>query len=340
MDVKEYITALVKPETGLTKAQSLLLDAMYPPSSPEEYVDRLPDIHDKHNAVLCVLVLKQVPIDVATRIKIMQGLDPYLKEFVFELAQGQMDLAVFDFERNGYTSVIDLNHTPWLHVDIDAQSPWTTISDSPMLANKWAKLEYLPENTLGKLVWQMYRSRGFCYPGSPGSAPPLLAQHDWVHVLADYGTTVESELEVFSFIAKASGTPKAFSFLATVVALFESCNIERAVGLFECDVDHISKNPKVAVRMADAMRRGNNCPEPVEFMQLDWFAYADWPVDKVREHFMIPPKSAEAIAAGSVGPWEPGGISSYQQGAGMMLAEAEGRPYISYGAEPLEELEP
>ena len=35
----------------------------------------------------------------------------------------------------------------------------------------------------------------------PGSAPPLLAQHDWVHVLADYGSTVEGELEVFGFIS-------------------------------------------------------------------------------------------------------------------------------------------
>ena len=27
--------------------------------------------------------------------------------------------------------------------------------------------------------------------GVDAQTPPLLAQHDWVHVLADYGTTVE-----------------------------------------------------------------------------------------------------------------------------------------------------
>jgi hypothetical protein len=31
-------------------------------------------------------------------------------------------------------------------------------------------------------------------PGAPGSAPPLLAHQNWVHVLADYGTKVESEI--------------------------------------------------------------------------------------------------------------------------------------------------
>jgi len=37
-------------------------------------------------------------------------------------------------------------------------------------------------------------------PARPGSAPPLLAQHVWVHVLADYGTRLESEIEAFALL--------------------------------------------------------------------------------------------------------------------------------------------
>ena len=59
------------------------------------------------------------------------------------------------------------------------------------------------DGSLGRRVTEFYRARGFAYPGRPGSAPPLLCQHDWVHVLADYGTTVESELEVFALNDKA-----------------------------------------------------------------------------------------------------------------------------------------
>lgn len=81
---------------------------------------------------------------------------------------------------------------------------------------------------------------GFSCPGPPGSAPPLLAQHDWVHVLADYGSTVESELEVFE----------------------------------------------------------------------------------------------RAVEAGSVSPWEPGGISPLQYRAGREAAAAARRPFESYGAVP------
>jgi len=54
----------------------------------------------------------------------------------------------------------------------------------------------------------------FEFPGRPGSAPPLLAQHDWMHVIGHYGSTVEAELEVFAFISRANDDPRAFSLLA------------------------------------------------------------------------------------------------------------------------------
>ena len=46
---------------------------------------------------------------------------------------------------------------------------------------------------------------------------------------------------------------------------------------------------------------------------------------------MIPKRDA-AVSAGSVGPWEPGGISEFQWAAGEALAAAQDRPYEPYGA--------
>jgi hypothetical protein len=45
--------------------------------------------------------------------------------------------------------------------------------------------------------------------GTPGSAHPA-REHDWVHVLADYGT-VEAKIEVFGFIARASDARDVFA---------------------------------------------------------------------------------------------------------------------------------
>jgi hypothetical protein len=166
------------------------------------------------------------------------------------------------------------------------------------------------------------------------------AQHDWVYVLADYGTTVESELDVFVFIARANDDLRAFSLLAMVVSLFETGYLATGAGLFQAAPGHLSAGRHVAVRLSDAMRRGALCrdtaggSDSIDFLHLDWFALAALPVEEARVRFSLQPKSPEAIAAGSVGPCQPGGISPFQQSAGRELARTLGRPYRAYGASP------
>src|SRR5205823_4233319 len=75
-------------------------------------------------------------------------------------------------------------------------SYWGQVVDDPQLAAQWQSLGELHVGTLGRGVADFYRDRGFVFPGLPGSAPPLLAQHDWVHVLAGYGTALENEIEL------------------------------------------------------------------------------------------------------------------------------------------------
>jgi len=149
--------------------------------------------------------------------------------------------------------------------------------------------------------------------------------------VADYGTKVESELEVFAFIARANDDPKGFSLLAMVVSLFETGYMRRGAGLFEASPGQLSREG-VAVRVADALRRGALCAGSVDFMATDWFELAAVPVAEAQERFGITAKSDEAVGAGSVGPWEAGGISEYQLRTGRALAETEGREYEGYGA--------
>ena len=216
------------------------------------------------------------------------------------------------------------------------------------MAGRWQALEHCPEGSLGLAVWRFYKARGFAFPGTPGSAPPALAQHDWIHVLADYGTTVEAELEVFGLISRASDDPRAFTLLVQVLGLFEAGYLQTGMGLFEMDLGHVSAaEADMAVRLADAFRRGaraawshndhHGVQEGIDFLAVDWFAFADQPIEAVRSHFFLDGEAGRrpiAVAAGSVGPWEPGGISAYQYAAGRAMAEADGRPYDSHGALP------
>jgi hypothetical protein len=123
-----------------------------------------------------------------------------------------------------------------------------------------------------------------------------------------------------------------------VISLFETGYLATGAGLFQASTGHFSSDPHMAVRLSDAMLRGARCHDDVtgsdsiDFLQMDWFSVAHLSCDELRKRFHLEPKSQEALAAGSVGPWEHGGISPFQVNAGRELAAKSGRPYDSHGA--------
>jgi hypothetical protein len=115
------------------------------------------------------------------------------------------------------------------------------------------------------------------------------------------------------------------------VSLFETGYLASGAGLFEASPGQLGRDG-IAERVADAMRRGALVRGSVDFLAIDWFELAHLPIESARDHFGIVPKSADAIAAGSVGPWEPGGISEFQLDAGRNAADAAGAAYDAFGA--------
>jgi hypothetical protein len=291
--------------------------------------------------LLCVLLLHPIPEDVAERIAATSaelGVEDGMVDVARELAAGSLALAKQDFVRNGYDGTWHGEESAAaLHSARELQA-WEFSVDDVELAAQWSSLETLPADSIGRKVWELYQARGFTFPGTPGSAPPLLAQHDWVHVLADYGTTVESEVEVFGFISRANDDMHAFSLLAMVIGLFETGEVPHAAGLFDASPGHFSGDPGMATRLSDAMRRGALChdretgADSIDFLRLDWFSVAHVPCAELRQRFHLVAKAKEAVAAGSVGPWERGGISPFQMNAGQAMAAARGVPYDGHGA--------
>jgi hypothetical protein len=347
------ITSAVAPPGGLTELQRVFLASLFDAMTGHPVVLDAPSIEPEafaecfatrnamfrgrivQNMVLTALILRPLPRAVADRVCAFArelSVDEGMLTIAQEFAAGSLGIAAVDFERNGYTAHWSAEDAAALHASKSPQSPWEAVVHDDALAARWQALEDLPEGTLGRRTTEFYRARGFVYPGHRGSAPPLLAQHDWVHVLGDYGSTVESELEVFALIARATDDLRGFSLLAMVISLFETGYLRTGAGLFEYSQGHLAL-PGVATRVAHAMRRGALCEGSIDFLRTDWFAIADLHVDEARARFGLPPKSIESIAAGSVGPWDRGGISAFQARAGVALAESQGRPYDTYGAE-------
>ena len=357
------VASAAAPASGLTGLQRVLLEAIvpamtdhrvslvrYPRVSASELAevlrDRTLDFRTRivQLMLLLALTLRPLPPDVAERVAEYARelcVDDSMIDVAREFSSGSLGLAAFDFERNGYTATWHPEDAAVLHTSTELRSAWDVSVTDPDLARRWAELGELERGTLGRGVWEMYQARGLEFPGTPGSAPPLLAQHDWVHVLGDYGTTVESELEVFAFIARANDDLHAFSLLAMVVALFETGYLRSGAGLFQSSVGHMSADAgHLAVRVADAMVRGARCHDVVtdsggvDYMRLDWFDLAGLDTEQVRQRFSVSAKSSGAVAAGSVGPWQPGGISPFQLNCGREMAARLGRPYDAHGASP------
>src|SRR5947209_10319631 len=334
----------IAPEGQLSPVQRAILNALMEsmtghaadvaeaePLGPADFADALRHRDARFRTritqimLLAELVLVPLPPELTARVETYAqalGVGDEMMGVARRLAHGSLGLALIDFERSGYFSHLTERPADQLHMSRALSDAWQAACDDAALYERWAALEHCPEGSLGLGVWRFYQARGFTFPGRTQSAPVVLAQHDWIHVLADYGSTVECEIEVFGLIARANDDPRGFSLLAMVIGLFETGYLFNAAkGFFAYDRGHLSRDPeRMARRLADAMRRGaqlawhlddeGRCGE-TDLLANDWFAYADLPVEEVRAAFGLPPKSPAALEAGSVSPWQPGGISPF-----------------------------
>ncbi len=345
--VARGMATAVAPVEGLTPVQASLLRAitravtdvdidysMLEPLGCDDFADALAGRGAEyrrrivHHMVLAELVLAPLPDVVADRVTeyaAALGIDDDFVRIARRYARGTLGLAWCDLRRSGFADRWD-DETKLepLHAAAAAEDPFEETPLDPELAARWQAFGALPEGTLGRSVFDMYQARDFFWPGTRHAASPQLAQHDFVHVLADYGTTIEGELEVFGLIGRADPDPKGFAWLATVVGLFETGHVHQQ-GFFEVNVRerHLSA-PGNEVRLADAIWRGKRVCEALDrdLLTVDYHELAPLPIEDVRERLHIPPKSPDAVAAGSVGPFDPGGISEFQREAAARVQAA------------------
>jgi hypothetical protein len=346
MLVARGIATAVAPDGGLTDVQADLLEAIagaltgfevdyraLEPISCSEFAEGLAtrDLEYRqrivHHMVLGELVLRPIPVVVAHRVATYADALGVQDDFVRvarRYAQGAYGLAWMDLQRSGF-----VEHVRGADVEQPARVatpiPFEPAEIDAELAARWEAFAAMAAGTLGRSVWEMYDSRGFELPGTPGGAHRYLAQHDFVHVLADYGTNLKGELEVFGFIGRANPDPKGFAWLATLIGLFETGYISSA-GFFDRDVrERNIRAPGMHQRIADAIRRGKHVCHRygADLFEVDYYALAERPVGELREMLAIPAKSSGAIEGGSSGPFDLTGMSEIQR---QVFEQRRGNP--------------
>jgi hypothetical protein len=275
-----------------------------------------------HHMVLTEMVLIPIPEDVAQRVAAVAralGVDDDFVDVARQYARGALGLAWNELRRDGFVERTETADLTGLHAAAVLVDPWEEPPPDPELVARWRAFADLPAGTLGRAVADMYRDRGFFIPGTRSAASPYLAQHDFVHVLADYGTNLKGELEVFAFIGRADPDPKGFAWLATLTGLFETGYIP-TTGFFDRDVrERVIQAPGMNVRIADAIRRGKVVCQrsAVDLFEVGYYDLAERPVADVREMLGVPPKGSGSIEAGSVGLFDLEGMSETQRRAAV-----------------------
>lgn len=335
--VARGIATAVDPGDGLTTSQVSLLGAVHAalrgatvdyaclePIGPDELAAALAGCGELkrrrvvHDMVLGELILRPVPPATARRVQDYaraMGIDDPFVRVARRYAQGAFGLAWLDLHGAGFAEHWDRARKDQLRTEVRLEHQLAAGVEDQALAACWMGFGELAPGTLGRSVWDMYRGRGFGLPGSVGGASAYLAQHDFVHVLADYGTNLDGELEVFALIGRADPDPKGFAWLTTLVGLFETGYVADA-GFFTGDLSqHRLDTAEMHVRLADALGRGRRLCDRLgtDLLELDYHELAPLPVAEVRDRLGVEPKGDDALAAGSPGTFDPAGMSPRQR---------------------------
>lgn len=331
------VVAAVRHEGQLTEVQAGLLAAVFAsqldievdpselePITENELAEELSGLDGESRRravqlmVLGELVLRPIPPAVARKVASFAdalGVDDQFVRIARRYAQGGFGLAWLDLHQSGFVEHWELAGTEQLKTTVKLEHQLAAGVEDRQLAEAWSAFSEYPPGSLGREVWNMYRGRGFGLPGTTGGASAYLAQHDFVHVLADYGTNLKGELETFSLISRADPDPKGFAWMATLLGLFETGYIADA-GFFTGDLtERRLADAAMHVRTADAMHRGRILRDHlgVDLLEVDYHRLAPHPVADVRDELGLVPKSDRARRAGSPGAFDPAGMSQRQQ---------------------------
>jgi hypothetical protein len=212
-----------------------------------------------------------------------------------ELARGELSKAAHDFYRLNWIGDLDRRSPEFeallRHAGDKAYA--LTVEANAAEAARWTALSSCPQGSIGRSLWEFYQMRGFKVPGQPGSVNAAVAQHDWIHVLANYGTTPMGEIEVSSFQNSTTRTPGAMLGLVGVLALFES-GLMPASLVVTRQAGHNLSAPGGIERMANAVARGAPCNTDL-LLDVDFFQHANEPLEEIRARFAVQAKSPRIL---------------------------------------------
>jgi hypothetical protein len=207
-----------------------------------------------------------------------------------QLAEHHMLMFKIDFLRRGHIGGIMRNQ-------LEQKGPLGLVKgvltmrgvmEEPALAARYRAWEKLPADTLGHQLIAFYNKNGFSVPGERGGFPEAGLFHDFCHVLGDYGTEPEGEVQVAAFSAGFMHTKPVYIVLF-VVLIFSAGVDMRPTGGEGFATTGVLGKPGMAERMFAAIERGAQVNQDLSD-KWDYWRYVELPIDEVRRQLNILPR--------------------------------------------------
>jgi len=163
------------------------------------------------------------------------------------------------------------------------------VMEDRALAARYRAWEKLPEDTLGHHLVAFYNKNGFSVPGERSGFPEAGLYHDFCHLLGDYSTEPEGEVQVASFTAGFKRERPFYVMLFSLLIFSTGVNMRPTSDGFV--TKGVLGKPGVAELMFAAVERGSKVNQDLSD-KWDYWAYVELPIDEVRRRLNILPKES------------------------------------------------
>jgi hypothetical protein len=137
-----------------------------------------------------------------------------------------------------------------------------------------------PAGSLGRGYWEYMQRNAFPFPGEKGAPPEIITIHDCVHILSDYDTDPDGEVQVVGFTIGFAAQDPADHLISIMLQFHVGTHIAPQVPPSR---GHFS--PEKFLR---AVRRGAAMNIDLNDRWDPWTVF-DQPVSSLRERYGIPP---------------------------------------------------
>ena len=253
------------------------------PITGAELAKAIPEHERRLHALEFAILMPYVPGELSPeRVKIVDsladgmGVHPVDLETLHQVRDGHLNRLIFDHARKTMHDYVD-GDTTSERIRGVVKLLRQHIGDDD-LAERYARLQDLPEGSLGLTLYHFYRDRGFPLPGEGGGFVEFLVPHDISHILSGLNTHLEGEIGLAAFESGMCRTDFAYQILLAVMLEFH-LGIRMYTPAFHGHLD-----PE---QMAIGFELGAQMNRDI-LKDWNWWEVVDQPVEALRAHFGLP----------------------------------------------------